>query len=154
MRYSAFFVNFFYSGSNAIIAIFWPYAISCSIGLYYQYLHWLQYDIGINCDFGVAFSPKLTSDLNYNVSLAMAWFLSAFRMMTLSNGNIFRVTGPLWGPLTQASDAELWWFLWYAPEQTVQQTRDAGDVRRHRANYDVTVMACLTLFQIVDEISH
>ena len=41
-------------------------------------------------------------------------------MMTSSNGNIFRVTGHLWGeftgprwiPLTKASDAELWCFLW------------------------------------------
>ena len=41
-------------------------------------------------------------------------------MMTSSNGNIFRITGPLcgeftghrWIPLTKASDAELWCFLW------------------------------------------
>ena len=40
--------------------------------------------------------------------------------MTSSNGNIFRVIGPLWGestgdwwiPLTQASGAELWCFLY------------------------------------------
>ena len=40
------------------------------------------------------------------------------------------VTGPLcgeftghqWIPLTKASDAELWCFLWSAPEQTVEQT--------------------------------
>ena len=45
-------------------------------------------------------------------------------MMTSSNGNIFRVAGLLWGeftghrwiPLTKASDAELWYFLWSAPE--------------------------------------
>ena len=51
-----------------------------------------------------------------------------YNMMTSSNGNIFRVTGPLWGestgdrriPLTKASDAELWCFLW--SEQTVEQT--------------------------------
>ena len=51
-------------------------------------------------------------------------------MMTSSNGNIFRVTGPLCGeftrhrrfPLTKASDAELWYCLWSAPEQTVGQT--------------------------------
>ena len=36
-----------------------------------------------------------------------------------SNGNIFRVTGL---PLTKASDKELRWFLWSAPEQTVEQT--------------------------------
>ena len=49
--------------------------------------------------------------------------------MTSSNGNNFRVTGPLWGkstghrwiPLTEASDAELWCFLWSAPEQRVEQ---------------------------------
>ena len=47
-------------------------------------------------------------------------------MMTSSNGNIFRVIGPLCGeftghrgiPLTKASDAELWCFLWSAPEHT------------------------------------
>ena len=51
-------------------------------------------------------------------------------MMGTSNGNIFRVTDPLWGesidhrwiPLTKASEAELWCFLWSAFEQTVQQT--------------------------------
>ena len=45
-------------------------------------------------------------------------------VMTSSNGNIFRVTGPLWGeftcqrwiPHTTASDAELWCFVWFAPE--------------------------------------
>ena len=50
-------------------------------------------------------------------------------MLTSSNGNFFRVTGPLWGEFTghrwitptKASDAELWCFL-YAPEQTVEQT--------------------------------
>ena len=49
-------------------------------------------------------------------------------MMTASNGNIFRVTGPLcgaftshrWIPLKKASNAELWCFLWSAPEQTVE----------------------------------
>ena len=30
--------------------------------------------------------------------------------------------GNWWIPLTKASDVELWCFLWYAPEQTVEQT--------------------------------
>ena len=55
-------------------------------------------------------------------------------MMTLSNGNIFRVTDPLWGestsrrwiPLTKTSDVELWCFLWPAPEQTAEQTIDTA----------------------------
>ena len=45
-------------------------------------------------------------------------------MMTSSNGNIFRVIGPLcgeftahrWIPRTKASDSELWCFLWSVPE--------------------------------------
>ena len=51
-------------------------------------------------------------------------------MTTSSNGNIFRVTGCLWGeytghrwiPHTKTSDAELWYFLRSTPEQTVKQT--------------------------------
>ena len=66
--------------------------------------------------------------------------------MTSSNGNIFRVTGLLcgeftghrWIPLTKASDEELsliraWTNGWV-------NNRDAVDLRRHRAHYDVTVM--------------
>ena len=58
---------------------------------------------------------------------------SPHNMMTSSNGNIFRVTGPLWRestgdrwiPLTKASDEELWRFLWHAPEQMVGRTIEA-----------------------------
>ena len=46
-------------------------------------------------------------------------------MMTSSNGNSFRVTGPMcgeftghrWIPRTKASDLELWYFLWSTPEK-------------------------------------
>ena len=49
---------------------------------------------------------------------------SGQRMMTLSNGNVFRVTGLLcseftghrWIPLTKACDAELLCFIWFTPE--------------------------------------
>ena len=30
-------------------------------------------------------------------------------------------TGHRWIPLTEASDAEFWYFPWSAPEQTVEQ---------------------------------
>ena len=59
-------------------------------------------------------------------------------MMTSSNGNIFRVTGPLcgeftghrWIPLTMASNAELWCFLWSAPwVNDWVKNREAGDLR-------------------------
>ena len=70
-------------------------------------------------------------------------------MMTSSNGNIFRVTGPLcgeftghrWICLTKASDAELWCFLWSAPwVNGWVNNRGTGDLSRHRAHYDVIVM--------------
>ena len=72
-------------------------------------------------------------------------------MMMSSNGNIFRVTGPLcgeftghwWIPHTKASDAELWCFLWSVPDiNGWVNNREAGDLRRNRAHYDVIVMSC------------
>ena len=67
-------------------------------------------------------------------------------MMTSSNGNIFRVTGhlcgeftgPRWIPRTKASDAELWCFDLRLNKRL--NNREAGDLRRYRAHYDVTVM--------------
>ena len=58
---------------------------------------------------------------NHHLLIMSSW---AHNMMTSSNGNIFRVTGHLrweftglrWIPRTKASDAELWCFLWSAPE--------------------------------------
>ena len=55
-------------------------------------------------------------------------FEAGCHMIRSSNGNIFRVTGPLYGeftshrwiPLTKARDARLWGFVWSAPEQTVE----------------------------------
>ena len=63
---------------------------------------------------------KFTRFVNYN-----------HIMNTSSNGNILRVTDPFCGEftghrsilLTNASDAELF-FLWYAPEQTVEWTTE------------------------------
>ena len=70
-------------------------------------------------------------------------------MVTSSNRNICRFTDPLcgeftghrWIPLTKASDAELWCFLWSAPEKKGWgNNHEAGDLKRYRAHYDVTVM--------------
>ena len=50
-------------------------------------------------------------------------------------------TGHRWIPLTKASDAELWCFLWSTPEKNGwANNREAGDLRCHCANYDITVM--------------
>ena len=46
--------------------------------------------------------------------------------------------GYWWIPLTKASDAELWYFLWNVPGETVGQTIYV--LRRHRTHYDVTAM--------------
>ena len=65
------------------------------------------------------------------------------------SGNIFRITGPLcgeftghrWIPLTKASDAELWCFLWSAPWiNDGVNNREAGELRRNRTRHDVIVM--------------
>ena len=69
-------------------------------------------------------------------------------MMTSSNGNCFRVIGPLYGeftghrwiPLTKASDAELWCFFICAWINDWVNSREAGDLSRHRTHYNVTVM--------------
>ena len=69
-------------------------------------------------------------DMLLSIKVRPMIYAHAFFMMTSSNGNIFRVTGPLreestdrrWSPLTNASGTELWCFLWYALEQTVKQT--------------------------------
>ena len=55
--------------------------------------------------------------------------VSLHTTVTSSKKNVFRVTGPLWGesadhrwiPFTKTSDVELWYFLWSAPEQTIEQ---------------------------------
>ena len=66
-----------------------------------------------------------------NILSRLRWQYAMYmHSMPSSNGNIFHVTGPLWKastgyrwfPLTKASDAELWIFLWSAHEQTVEQT--------------------------------
>ena len=70
-------------------------------------------------------------------------------MMTSSNGNNFRVTGPWWGefirsPVNSPHKGQwrgaLMFSLISAWTKDWVNNRDAGDLRRHRAHYDVTVM--------------
>ena len=51
-----------------------------------------------------------------------------------------RIHRSRWIPLTKASDAELWCFLICAWINEWVNNREAGDLRRHRAHYDVNVM--------------
>ena len=95
-------------------------------------------------------------DLNYhsfNVTRTQTY--DSDLMMTSSYGNIFRVTGPLcgwftgyrWIPLIKASDAELWFFVcsWKKINDWINNG-EAGDLRRHRTNYDVIVMLKIYLW--------
>ena len=74
-------------------------------------------------------------------------------MVTSWNGNIFRVTDPLFGEFTGGSPVDSLhkdqWsgaliFPWSAPEHRSNtartNSRDAGGLGHHRAHYDVTVM--------------
>ena len=55
-----------------------------------------------------------------------------------------------WIPRTKASDAELLYFLWSAPEKNDWvNNREAGDLRRHRGHYDVNVKALWLKQQVI-----
>ena len=66
-------------------------------------------------------------------------------MMTPLNGNVFRVTGHLCGEFaghaTKASDAKLDIFFVLRLNKRLSKQQEAGDLRRHRVHYDVTVMS-------------
>ena len=87
---------------------------------------------------------KSRSNLTSRVAKLVFWNI----MMTSSNGNIFRVTGPLCGDFTGH-----WWIphkghwrealmfsLSCAWINAWVKNREAGDWRPHRAHYDVIVM--------------
>ena len=68
-------------------------------------------------------------------------------MMTSSNGNIFRVTGPLCGEFTGPGGqwrGALMFSLVCARINDWVNTREAGDLRRHRCHCDVSVMTHLS----------
>ena len=65
-----------------------------------------------------------------------------FRLTGLSCGEF---TGDRWIPHIRASDAEPWCFRWPAPWiNGWVNNGEAGDLRRHRARYDVIVMENLS----------
>ena len=81
-------------------------------------------------------------------------------IMTSSNGNIFRVTGTLWGkpswsPVDSSHKGQwcgaLMFSLICAWTSGWANNRYAGDLRRHRTHYDVTLM--YTHYKVCAEIS-
>ena len=91
--------------------------------------------------------PPILTEIRL-INIRMRVWISYCIMTMSSNGNIFRVTGPLCGeftghrfiPRTKASVAELWYFLWSALDKRLCKQSWVCDLRRYRAHYDVTVM--------------
>ena len=84
--------------------------------------------------------------------------MRAYVMMTSSNGNILLVSGPLWGestghrwisPRKDQWRGALIFSLICAWRNGWANNRGAGDLRRHRAHYEVTVMIVLSLYWLV-----
>ena len=82
------------------------------------------------------------------------WYIS---VMTSSDRNIFRFTGPLWVEAigrrwflrTKASDKELWCFLWSAFEQTVEQTIETLAIWNAIALIMATVMGFYRMLCVI-----
>ena len=97
---------------------------------------------------------------DFNLTTHESYILSSILsicMMTSSNRNIFRITGPLcrkltghrWilPPLKSQWRRTLMFSLIYAWINNWVNNRDAGDLRHHRAHYDITVMGIMDLGQ-------
>ena len=98
----------------------------------------------------------LKRDYQTFVQQDLTFFLPTL-IMTSPNGNIFCFADPLWGestshqwiPLTKASKAELWCFLWSALEQTIEQIIEMPVIWYcHHAHYDITLMYVFVLFYV------
>ena len=120
-------IQVYFTGTGAIVRL--PSAIEVTlkdIGKWITspkryYIHGNAQQNHVHILWGNIFSCSLycfnwITTVTLSIAEVGAYFVS---MMTSSNGNIFRVTGPLFGirwiPRTKASDAELWCFLWSAP---------------------------------------
>ena len=70
----------------------------------------------------------------------LAYQLPSWNMMTSSNGNILRVTGPVCGEFTGPGEFPMMFSLICVWINDWVNNREAGDLRRHRGDYDVNVM--------------
>ena len=75
-------------------------------------------------------------------------------MMTSSNGNIFRVTSHLCGeftgpPVNSPNKCQLMFSLICARINGWVNNGEAGDLRHHRAHYDVSVMLLLIYYYLL-----
>ena len=113
----------------------------CNTCLCYIFYYFKATSIAINKTKQIRLNSYSTA---YPASNSLCFVVIQQIMMTSSNGSIFLATGPLCGeftdhqgfPLTKASDAALWFFLsvWI---NGWTNNREAGDLRRHHAHYDI-----------------
>ena len=92
--------------------------------------------------------------LKFHWSLFSPFPESNVIMMMSSNGNIFRVIGPLWGerwiPLTKAKwRGDLMFSLICAWTNGWANNLNADDLRRHRAHYDFIAMITQSIISII-----
>ena len=89
-----------------------PYLLKKSSSSPPQPMNWFENPLTFLYSFGLIWKhPPIRSGYK------MLKIENAFIMMKSSKKNISRVTGPLRGEFT--GDAELWYFLWSATEETV-----------------------------------
>ena len=94
---------------------------------------------------------SFTRSLAHSLLFSSLLFSSLLFMMTSSKGNIFRVTGPLCGEFTGPGEfphkgqwrGALMFSLICVWMSSWANNREAGDLRRHRGNYDVNVSSPL-----------
>ena len=106
------------------IIITYPYKVDPRVGICDQCHKGNPFYVS-SCGLGTWHDGFLGSlwDGALKLSVTMPTRMARVVMTTSSNGNIFCVTGPLWGefigdrwiPLTKANDAELWYFFLCAP---------------------------------------
>ena len=125
-----------------ILPMVYPWAIVSAVTLQWRHIGFLRLTLPL-----ILLFRQQIVQINNNGSIKD----QRDYMITSSNGNIFRVTGPLcgeftghrWILLTEASYAELWCFLLSVPWIN---NREAGDLRCHRAHYAVTIIICNDIY--------
>ena len=127
-----------------VVISLWPQSIQLRI--HERREHFGNLEVS-SCFVGSSLIILLTDAANFRFNFNMECHphnKSVIPMMTSSNGNIFRVTGPLWAVDSphkgQWRGALLMYSLICGWPNGWANNRDACDLIRHHAHYDVVVM--------------
>ena len=101
-------------------------------------------------------SASMSCRHNYQLKTPLIFNKRHRAMMTSSSENIFRVTGPLWwnSPHKGQWRRAVMFSSTFAWTYGSANNGDAGELRRHRAYYDVTAMYTLHAFASNMDVSH